>query len=554
MLQNLSVENYALIEKLNIELNQGLNIITGETGAGKSILLGALGLILGQRADTSSLKNPEKSCVVEGTFRVEKMNLSSFFEENDIEYDDQAIVRRVISPSGKSRAFINDTPVTLNTLKELGVKLIDIHSQHESLLIANQQFQLNILDVVANNARLLEDYKQIYRHLKKEEEALSTLVNQQVKTASDYDYFSFQHQQLEDAKLKADEQQQLEEEESELANAENIKAELQLCTDIIANGEQATLNNLKACSQSLKRIKEVFHKADSLYERIESVAIELKDINNELESYNDKVEVNPERLAQVKERLDLIYTLQQKHRASSIDELIAIKDELEERLQQLGSYEEQIATKKAIVEELKNKATKLANELTTNRKAAIEAVKSHVEELLAQLGMPFARIAIEVEEAEFGSNGADKVELLFSANKQLQLQSVSKVASGGEMSRLMLTIKTLLAKEGNLPTIIFDEIDTGVSGEVADKMGSIIKDVSKNIQVVNITHLPQIASKGDHHFYVYKDNNDQTTSTKIKLLTEEERITEIAKMLSGKDVSTAAIQNAKALLKASTRY
>lgn len=554
MLQNLSVENYALIEKLNIELNQGLNIITGETGAGKSILLGALGLILGQRADTSSLKNPEKSCVVEGTFRVEKMNLSSFFEENDIEYDDQAIVRRVISPSGKSRAFINDTPVTLNTLKELGVKLIDIHSQHESLLIANQQFQLNILDVVANNARLLEDYKQIYRHLKKEEEALSTLVNQQVKTASDYDYFSFQHQQLEDAKLKADEQQQLEEEESELANAENIKAELQLCTDIIANGEQATLNNLKACSQSLKRIKEVFHKADSLYERIESVAIELKDINNELESYNDKVEVNPERLAQVKERLDLIYTLQQKHRASSIDELIAIKDELEERLQQLGSYEEQIATKKAIVEELKNKATKLANELTTNRKAAIEAVKSHVEELLAQLGMPFARIAIEVEEAELGSNGADKVELLFSANKQLQLQSVSKVASGGEMSRLMLTIKTLLAKEGNLPTIIFDEIDTGVSGEVADKMGSIIKDVSKNIQVVNITHLPQIASKGDHHFYVYKDNNDQTTSTKIKLLTEEERITEIAKMLSGKDVSTAAIQNAKALLKASTRY
>lgn len=554
MLQNLSVENYALIEKLNIELNQGLNIITGETGAGKSILLGALGLILGQRADTSSLKNPEKSCVVEGTFRVEKMNLSSFFEENDIEYDNQAIVRRVISPSGKSRAFINDTPVTLNTLKELGVKLIDIHSQHESLLIANQQFQLNILDVVANNARLLEDYKQIYRHLKKEEEALSTLVNQQVKTASDYDYLSFQHQQLEDAKLKADEQQQLEEEESELANAENIKAELQLCTDIIANGEQATLNNLKACSQSLKRIKEVFHKADSLYERIESVAIELKDINNELESYNDKVEVNPERLAQVKERLDLIYTLQQKHRASSIDELIAIKDELEERLQQLGSYEEQIATKKAIVEELKNKATKLANELTTNRKAAIEAVKSHVEELLAQLGMPFARIAIEVEEAEFGSNGADKVELLFSANKQLQLQSVSKVASGGEMSRLMLTIKTLLAKEGNLPTIIFDEIDTGVSGEVADKMGSIIKDVSKNIQVVNITHLPQIASKGDHHFYVYKDNNDQTTSTKIKLLTEEERITEIAKMLSGKDVSTAAIQNAKALLKASTRY
>lgn len=554
MLQNLSVENYALIEKLNIELNQGLNIITGETGAGKSILLGALGLILGQRADTSSLKNPEKSCVVEGTFRVEKMNLSSFFEENDIEYDDQAIVRRVISPSGKSRAFINDTPVTLNTLKELGVKLIDIHSQHESLLIANQQFQLNILDVVANNARLLEDYKQIYRHLKKEEEALSTLVNQQVKTASDYDYFSFQHQQLEDAKLKADEQQQLEEEESELANAENIKAELQLCTDIIANGEQATLNNLKACSLSLKRIKEVFHKADSLYERIESVAIELKDINNELESYNDKVEVNPERLAQVKERLDLIYTLQQKHRASSIDELIAIKDELEERLQQLGSYEEQIATKKAIVEELKNKATKLANELTTNRKAAIEAVKSHVEELLAQLGMPFARIAIEVEEAELGSNGADKVELLFSANKQLQLQSVSKVASGGEMSRLMLTIKTLLAKEGNLPTIIFDEIDTGVSGEVADKMGSIIKDVSKNIQVVNITHLPQIASKGDHHFYVYKDNNDQTTSTKIKLLTEEERITEIAKMLSGKDVSTAAIQNAKALLKASTRY
>lgn len=549
MLQSLSVENYALIDKLDIEFKQGLNIITGETGAGKSILLGALGLILGQRADTSTLKNPEKNCIIEGVFNIEKMNLSQFFEDNDIEYDKQAVVRRLITPSGKSRAYINDTPVNLNALKDLGVSIIDIHSQHETLLLSNHQFHLNVLDVVAGNNTILLDYQQTFNSYKKEEQKLLDLIDNQKKSSTDFDYFTFQLQQLVDAKLQDGEQEMLEEEEKELSNAESIKTELQYCCNAISESDIAVLHTLKNCQLSLKRIKDVFQKSESILERFDSITIEIKDIGNEIESLNEKVEVNPARLQLVKERLDSFYTLQQKHRVSSVAELITLRDELETKMLQIANFDDQIEKQRAQTNKLHSKANSLATKLSDNRKKVTEQIQAYIEEQLGDLGMPHAKIRIDINETELSNTGYDKIEFLFSANKQLSLQNVTKVASGGEMSRLMLSIKTLLAKNGNLPTIIFDEIDSGVSGEVADKMGSIIKDVSQNIQVINITHLPQIASKGDYHFFVYKESDDVATTTQIKLLTQQERITEIAKMLSGKDITEAAIKNAKALLK-----
>lgn len=549
MLQSLSVENYALIEKLEIEFRHGLNIITGETGAGKSILLGALGLILGQRADTSALKDNEKNCVIEGIFDIEKMNLQSFFSEYDIDYDKQAVIRRIITPGGKSRAYINDIPVNLNTLRDLGLKLIDIHSQHETLHLSDHQFQLNVVDVVAGNASLLAIYQNCFTTYKKEEQKLQQLIEEQKKSLADYDYLSFQHQQLVDAKLVAGEQQQLEEEQQVLSNAEAIKTELQFCTDAIAEAEESVISILKSCHQSLKRIKEVFHKSESFLERIDSATIELKDIGQEMADLNEQIELNPERLMQVRERLDLIYSLQQKHRVTTIEELIRLRDELDEKISLISSSEDQIEAQRKLTSELHSKLQEQAAILSKNRKATSDKITSYIATQLSELGMPFAKLKIDYSETDLTSTGFDKIGFLFSANKQLSFQDVAKVASGGEMSRLMLSIKTLLAKQGDLPTIIFDEIDTGVSGEVADKMGSIIKEVSQSIQVINITHLPQIASKGDYHYFVYKENDDTSTSTQIKLLSKEERITEIAKMLSGQNLTPAAIQNAKALLK-----
>jgi DNA repair protein RecN (Recombination protein N) len=549
MLQSLSVENYALIEKLEIEFKSGLNIITGETGAGKSILLGALGLILGQRADTSALKDNEKNCVIEGIFDIEKMNLKAFFEENDIDFEKQTAVRRIITPSGKSRAYINDIPVNLTTLRDLGLKLIDIHSQHETLHLSNHQFQLNVVDVVAGNSDLLTNYQQKFSSYKKEEQKLQQLIDEQKKNANDFDYYSFQFQQLHDAKLVDGEQQALEEEERELSNAEAIKSELQFCSEAISEAESSVLTILKNCHQSLKRIKEVFHRSEALLERIDSTTIELKDISQEIQDLNEKIEMNPERLATVKERLDLIYSLQQKHRVTSVFELIEFRNSLDKKISQISNSEEQIAAQRQLTDELLLKLREQASLLSERRKAVSEKIAEYIATQLGELGMPFAKFKIDYLESELTNTGFDKIEFLFSANKQLSFQDVAKVASGGEMSRLMLSIKTLLAKQGDLPTIIFDEIDTGVSGEVADKMGGIIKDVSQDIQIINITHLPQIASKGDYHFFVYKESDDNSTSTQIKMLSKEERITEIAKMLSGQNLTPAAIQNAKALLK-----
>ncbi|WP_320053807.1 DNA repair protein RecN [uncultured Acetobacteroides sp.] len=548
MLQSLSVENYALIDKLNIEFKQGLNIITGETGAGKSILLGALGLILGQRADTSTLKNPEKSCIIEGIFNIEKMNLAKFFEGNDIEYDKQAAIRRLITPSGKSRAFINDTPVNLTTLRDFGLMLIDIHSQHETLLISNHNFQMNVLDVAAGNNALLLQYQQTFASYKKEDKKLQDLIEEQNKSAADFDYYTFQYQQLADANLAEEEQEALEEEEKELSNAETIKTELQFCSEAISESDMAIIHTLKSCQQSVRRIKDVFHKSESILERLDSISIEIKDISDEIINFNEKIEINPERLRQVKERLDLLYTLQQKHRVSSVAELLSLRDEFESKLSLIANFDEQIEKQRMLTSALHAETKALAIQLSEKRKSVTEQIHNYIEHQLSELGMPHAKVQIDINETELTNTGIDKVEFLFSANKLLPLQSVAKVASGGEMSRLMLSIKTLLAKKGDLPTIIFDEIDTGVSGEVADKMGSIIKDVSQSIQVINITHLPQIASKGDYHFFVYKETGDAATSTQIKLLNAQERISEIAKMLSGKNITDAAIKNAKALL------
>lgn len=549
MLQSLSVENYALIDKLEIEFKSGLNIITGETGAGKSILLGALGLILGQRADSSTLKDEQQNCIIEGVFNIEKMNLQPFFEENDIDYDTEIVLRRIIAPSGKSRAFINDIPVNLNTLKDLGLKLIDVHSQHETLLLSNHQFQLNVTDVVAGNSSLLTSYQQTYSTYKKEEKKLQDLILEQKQSSTDYDYYTYQLQQLQDAKLEVNEQEALEDEENELSNAEQIKTELQFCTEAISEAEGSVIAILKNCHQSLRRIKEFFHKSEALIGRIDSATIELKDIAEEISDLDEKIEINPERLLLVKERLDLIYSLQQKHRVSTIAELIGIRSNLEEKVTLVSNYDEAILKQRKHVENCLTNAQNLANQLSEKRKAVADQIQDYVAKLLIDLGMPFAKLRIDIADCELSNTGKDKIAFLFSGNKQVSFQDVAKVASGGEMSRLMLSVKTLLAKQGDLPTIIFDEIDTGVSGEVADKMGSIIKDVSQSIQVINITHLPQIASKGDNHFFVYKDNDDVSTSTRIRLLSKEERITEIAKMLSGQNLTPAAIQNAKALLK-----
>ena len=548
MLQSLIVENYALIDKLEIEFKQGLNIITGETGAGKSILLGALGLILGQRADSSSLKNIEKNCIIEGVFNIEKMNLVAFFEDNDLDYDCHTTIRRIIAPTGKSRAYINDIPVNLNLLRDFGLKLIDIHSQHETLLISHQHFQLNVLDTAAGNGKLLAEYQLLYSTYKKEEQKLNNLLLEQQKSSADFDYYSFQLNQLIEASLTIDEQEQLEVEEKELSNAEIIKSELQFCSDAISNNEMAVIGTLKSCHLSLKKISEFFQKSNTLLDRIDSTIIELKDIGDELEVLNDKVDINPDRLLFIKERLDLLYTLQQKHRVSSVAELINIREDLDSKLSKIASFDEEIEKQKKIVEHTLANLSSAAKILSDNRRSTIPTIEEYVAKQLSELGMPYAKLKIEISATEYSNTGIDKVIFLFSANKQLSFQEVSKVASGGEMSRLMLSIKTLLAKKGDLPTIIFDEIDTGVSGEVADKMGSIIKEVSQNIQVINITHLPQIASKGDFHFFVYKENNETFTSTQIKLLSKEERIIEIAKMLSGQNITPAAIQNAKSLL------
>ncbi len=549
MLQHLEIENYALIDHLEISFPLGLSTITGETGAGKSILLGAIGMLLGQRTDTSVLKKSETGCIIEGEFLMTNQDLQPLFEENDIEFSKLLTIRRQISATGKSRAFINDTPVTLNVLKSIGESLIDIHSQHQNLLLQRDSFQLRVIDSLANNNKLLKEYQQVYSEYKKAERELLRLKEQSNLSKSELDYFQFQYNELLAAQLKHDEQALLEEELEQLTHAEEIKSKFSQLVEILSAEEFSIISNLTQVNAILHKTSVVFGKAESLAIRSQSCLIELKDLCNDIEEISEVTEVNPERLHDVNARLDIIFSLQRKHKVDNITDLLKIQHELQGKLTVIDNFEEHIARQEQAVDSLHLKLSTLAEQLTLSRQNYFETIEEHVVKTLAELGMPNAQFKVSHQLSEvFTNTGKDTIVFLFSGNKGTPLQEISDVASGGEMSRLMLTLKSLVAFTGTLPTIIFDEIDTGVSGEIANKMGKIIAELGKSIQVLNITHLPQIASKGEQHYLVYKQENQKDTTTHIRLLTKEERVLEIAKMLSGNSITDIAVENAKILL------
>ncbi|MBN2756314.1 MAG: DNA repair protein RecN [Bacteroidales bacterium] len=549
MLKSLSIKNYALIDKIEIDFFNGFSIITGETGAGKSILLGALSLILGQRADTGILKDKEKKCVIEGSFYIKGYQLESFFIENEIEYENESILRREISPNGKSRAFINDLPVNLNLLKDIGLQLVDIHSQHQSLNLNNSIFQLNVIDVFASNSKILTEYQSNFINYIKTKSELEKITELATKTKADFDFFNFQYNEIENAKLQEGEQESLEEEAKTLNNSEEIQSNLSNIFNLLSENEISVINALKDAQHSVEKISKFSDKIDELAKRINSVNIEIKDIAAEVELIAGDIVFDSERVEIINQRLDLIYALQQKHKVKSVFELTEIKNNLEINLLEINSYDEKIKKLTQELEELTNKLNANSKELSEKRKNAFAEIENYIFNQLIQLGMPNSKFKIEHNFTEdFTKNGRDKIKFLFSANKNTDIQDIAKVASGGEISRLMLSIKSLLSKSSGLPTIIFDEIDTGVSGEIADKMGSIMEQMSYGMQVVNITHLPQVAAKGNKHYLVYKNDDENNSSTGIKLLSKEERLQEIAKMLSGENITKEAIENAKVLL------
>lgn len=549
MLQSIYIQNYALINELEIDFNKGLNIITGETGAGKSILLGALSLILGQRADTTVLKDKSKKCFVEAQFDISKYELKALFEQNDVDYEDITTIRREIANNGKSRAFINDTPVNLTVLKELSTSLIDIHSQHQNLLLGDDYFQLGLVDSFANHKDLLTTYRLKFDEYNQVKSDYNSLVSNADKAKTDLDYLQFQFDQLNDLKLIDGEQEEFEAELEQLTHAEEIKINLSKSISLFTGEDISVISNLKEIRSYIDAISKYIKEGEEVSQRVRSTYLELQDINSELERINERVEHNPERMDFVNERLNSIYSLQQKHKVSTIKELIDLKDELEQKISVITSYDFETDKLKKRLDECRSKLQGFADQISSNRKLVIPDIEQNVVEILNLLGIPNAAFKIEQEKLdEFLSTGTEMIKFLFSANKNIALEDLSKVASGGEMSRLMLSIKSLFVQTSTLPTIIFDEIDTGTSGEIADKMGTIIKKISENIQVINITHLPQIASKGDYHYLVYKQDNEETTNTYIKQLDQEERINEIAKMLSGENLTDAAIENAKVLL------
>jgi DNA repair protein RecN (Recombination protein N) len=552
MLIKLYVQNYALIRELDISLESGLTVITGETGAGKSILLGALSLVLGTRADSGVLLDKSVKCVVEGTFRIKEYDLKEFFTRNELDYDHVTIIRREINPAGKSRAFINDTPVNLNILKELGDRLIDIHSQHQTLMLNQNSFQLNIIDSFAGNSRLLNDYKLTYtnyRNLKKEFDDLREISD---RNKADLEYYRFQLAQIEEAKLINGEQEELEKDQELLEHTEEIKTAISSSENILFSEGPSVLNMIREMKINLGKIKDYLPEAEGLLTRVDSAYIELDDISSELERLASKIEADPDRLKNISERLDLIYSLIQKHRVGNLGELILKQQELSKMVNGIVTSDERMDELDSLIEKEIKVLSLLANDISEKRNKVIPEVEEKIGGMLRQLGMPNARFRVELARLqEFTSSGMDKADLLFSANKQVPPENIAKVASGGELSRVMLSLKSLLAKNTNLPTIIFDEIDSGVSGEVADKVGQILSEMGKYMQVINITHLPQVAAKGREHYHVYKDDTKNSTITRIKLLSPEERILEIARLLSGSEVTETSRKNARELLQAS---
>jgi DNA repair protein RecN (Recombination protein N) len=549
MITTLSIKNYALIEKLSIDFSKGFSIITGETGAGKSIILGALGLVLGKRADLTSLKNKEEKCIIEAHFEISKYNLSPFFESNELDYEEDTIVRREILPSGKSRAFINDSPVNLQVLQELSLFLIDIHSQQQTRELSDENVQFDIIDAIADNSENIQQYQSLLKSYKADKTKLNTLIKKQGESLKEQEYHSFLLNELVEANLKSGEQEVLEDEFEKLNNVEIIKESLDKSL-AVANEEQiGVLYNLKEIKVSLQKIASFSTDYNLLLERISSVAIEFDDISDELSRCSDKLVNDPVQLDFIGQKLQLIYNLQKKHQVSTIDELLEIQTELENSVFELGNLEAEI---EKLTQTIQEKAELLDSQATTIHDKRLEAIPVLSQKLIVildTLGMPNVRFDIQVKQSvTYYANGKDEIQFLFSANKGTDFGILKKVASGGEMSRIMLAVKAILAQYSKLPTLIFDEIDTGVSGEIAIKMGEIMKEMSKTMQIFAITHLPQIAAKGNAHFKVSKSTVGEDTQSELKLLTEEERIIEIAQMLSGAVVSDSALNHAKALL------
>ena len=550
MLRSLYIQNYALIEKLDIDFGSGFSVITGETGAGKSIILGAIGLLLGQRADVKSIRQGAAKCVIEARFEIAGYGMRPFFEENELEYEDECILRREVYASGKSRAFINDTPASLVQMKELGEQLIDVHSQHQNLLLNKEGFQLNVLDILAHDEEELNNYQSLHREWKQVQQDLEDLIVLAEQNKADEDYIRFQLEQLEDAQLAAGEQEELEQEADTLSHAEEIKAGLFRAGQVMNSDEGGLLSALKECLNTMLGLQKVYPSAGELAERLESSYIELKDISQEVSGKEEEIEFNPVRLEEVNDRLNLIYTLQQKHRVTTVDELLALADDYAAKLANITSSDEQIEELKVRSEALYSKVKKQAAVLTKLRTAAAREVEKQMAARLIPLGMPNVRFRVEIgARKEPGVHGADTVNFLFSANKNGALQSISSVASGGEIARVMLSVKAMIAGAVKLPTIVFDEIDTGVSGEIADRMADLMQEMGdSDRQVISITHLPQIAARGRAHYKVYKQDNETETNSHIRRLADEERIEEIAHMLSGATLTDAALNNAKALL------
>ena len=550
MLKSLTVQNYALIDKLHLEFGQGMNILTGETGAGKSVLLGAIGLLLGDRADSSALLDNTKKCIIRGEFIVNK-RVREFLSLSELDCDNDLFIQREVSLEGKSRSFVNDTPVNLSLLRELGELLVDIHSQHETLLLHKSDFQLSILDAFAGNQKVLEKYTASFNEYRKLKQQLITLKVEEEKLRTDQDYLLFQFNELNDANPEAGEQASLETERDALAHAEEIKAGIDRFSFTLSGDEENILSALSNASAQVSALSRFMPKIDDAVKRIKGVEIELKDITEELNQLADSVSYNPKRLEILNERLDLLYRLMQKHRVNSDSELVALKDSLEGRLASFTSLEERIAGITASVETMYERVLELAGELSAKRKKTISSFENGIKKSLGELAMPNAVLKIEmnrIPDEEINRNGFDKIQFLFSANKGIPFAEIGKVASGGELSRLMLCLKAAAASLIELPTIIFDEIDTGVSGETAFKIGNMMYELSKVHQLLAITHLPQIASRGEDHFFVYKEVTGKRTYTRVRKLSPDERIVEIARMLSGDKPTAVAMQNARELL------
>lgn len=549
MITSLSIKNYALIEKLAIDFSKGFSIITGETGAGKSIILGAIGLVLGKRADLTSLKNKEEKCVIEAQFEISKYNLKEFFEANDLDYEEETIIRREILPSGKSRAFINDSPVNLQELQDLSLFLIDIHSQQQTQELSDESVQFKIIDAIANNTEVISSYQKLLKTYKSDKSKLNALLKKQSDSGKEQEYNTFLLNELVSAKLKSGEQEELEAEFEKLNNVEIIKESIDKSLSISNEEQFGVFHNLNEIKTSLQKIALFSAEYQSLFERITSVAIEFDDVSRELQNASEKLINDPEKLELINQKLQLIYNFQKKHQVTTVDELLQIQANLESAVIELGNIEEEIAVLSQSLEQKTLELDAFSVIIHQNRENAIPVLSNQLITILETLGMPNVRFNMELLPSEtYFQNGKDELQFLFSANKGTDFGLLKKVASGGEMSRIMLAVKAILAKYSKLPTLIFDEIDTGVSGEIAIRMGEIMKEMSATMQIFAITHLPQIAAKGDSHFKVFKSTVDEDTQSELKLLSQEERVTEIAQMLSGANISDSALNHAKELL------